>query len=295
MNIADLMRELPETGLDGLAFPRNLLGAFRRKSITFCTGLTDETTLVYWFQSRSFTIDLRLPDGAETAIAARQGWMGDTLWDPDRKELSWTIVRSYQPGNQWPEPATFQFIGNCVLEFAPSGAYVEDWRQQCSFGPILGLRLLALRDDETGREVPIDGGLIVAGRHMAYVQSRLPQVDAAVNAEPSLEEALARGVATEPEIESHEVSVAIDGHAVKYSTRTGVLGTDIAAGDFKLQDDRTITLAKHVDDRACTLRFSLDLHVRDFSFDRQTPCTAQAQAWIESEQGHLARHAVVTY
>ncbi|CDO35153.1 hypothetical protein [Novosphingobium sp. KN65.2] len=295
MKLVDLMRQLPETGLDDLPFPRNLLGAFRRKSITFCTGVTDETTLVYWFQSRSFTIDLRLPDGDATAIPARQGWIGDTIWDRDCKELSWAIAYSYQPGNQWPEPATFQFIGNCILEFAPSGAYVEDWRQQCSSGPILGLRLVAIRDNESGEEMTMDGGLIVAGRHMAYAQSRLPQVDAVLKAAASLDNALAEGLATEREIESYEVSVANDGHAITHSTRTDLLGTDIADGDFQLQDDGTVVMAKPVDGRACTLHFSLDLYVSNFAFDRQTPCTAQAREWIEDEESHLARHAVVAH
>ena len=41
MNLAELIAAVPETEFAGPAFPRRLLGAFRRKSITFCTGLTD--------------------------------------------------------------------------------------------------------------------------------------------------------------------------------------------------------------------------------------------------------------
>lgn len=52
MNLAALLERLPRTSIDGLAFPPNLLGTFRRKSISFCTGATDETTIVYWLQSR---------------------------------------------------------------------------------------------------------------------------------------------------------------------------------------------------------------------------------------------------
>jgi len=99
MRLADLLYALPPVVPAQPAFPRRLLGAFRRKSITFCTGVTDEATVVYWFQSRSFTLDLRLPDGAATSVSDRQGWVGDTLWDEERQQMSWSIARSYQPRN----------------------------------------------------------------------------------------------------------------------------------------------------------------------------------------------------
>jgi len=119
MTLAVLLAVLPPTGLADPAFPRHLLGAFRRKSITFCTGLTDEHSVVFWFQSGRFTIDLRLPDGAAMPATDRQGWIGETLWDRQAQQLSWTIARSYQPRNQWPEPVRLSFIGNSVLEVAP--------------------------------------------------------------------------------------------------------------------------------------------------------------------------------
>ena len=79
MKFAELLEQLPATHPGDLAFPRRLLGAFRRKSITFCDGTTDEQTVVYWFQSRSFTIDLRLPDFIfdyqTTSTPEAQEWM----------------------------------------------------------------------------------------------------------------------------------------------------------------------------------------------------------------------------
>lgn len=70
MKIADLPRELPSVGFEDGALPRNLLGAYRRKSITCCTGVTNETTIVYWFRSRSFAIDAE--SGRELAIDGGQ-------------------------------------------------------------------------------------------------------------------------------------------------------------------------------------------------------------------------------
>jgi hypothetical protein len=293
MNLADLLRELPPAGLEGLAFPRNLLGAFRRKSITFCTGVTDETTIVYWFQSGGFTIDLRLTEGAATPIVDRQGWVGDTLWDRGREELSWSITRSYQPRDQWPEPARFRLTGNCVLEFAPSGAYFEDWRQQSAHGPLLGLRLMGMIDDDSGHELEMDGGLILAGRYMAYAQSRLPHVDAALRTAASLDRALAEGIVTESEIESYEVSVAPDGQTIAHSTRPDLLGEAIALGDFELQPDGSVVWSRTVQGATSRLRFAQDLYVPDFVFDRQTASTREARQWIEREKGHLFRNAAV--
>ena len=293
MTLRDLLDRLPPTGLDGLAFPRGLLGAFRRKSISFSNGLTDETSIVFWFQSKSFTIDLRLPDGAATALVDRQGWVGDTLWDEDRQHMSWRIARSYQPRDQWPEPASLRFIGNSVIEFAPSGAYVEDWRQQCVRGPLLGLRLISLRDGDDSPAQPMAGGLILAGDHAAYAKSRRPGLDEALRSAASLEQALANGIATEQQIESYDVSVALQGGRINHSTQPERLGQDIFSGDWAVQPDGVIALTRTVDGRTCHLRFVLDIHEPDFRFIRETPVTPAASQWMEDQKQHLFRHAIV--
>jgi hypothetical protein len=293
MNLAALLDRLPRKGLAGLAFPRNLLGLFRRKSISFCTGFTDETTVVYWMQSKTFSIDLRLPEAAATLLTERQGWVGDTLWDEATRELSWKIARSYQPSNQWPEPARLNFIGNCVLEFAPSGAYVEDWRQKSSSGPYLGLRLVSMLNETTGQELPIDGGFVIAGEHAAFAQSRLPEIDNALQRAASLDEALADAIATEAQIESYEVSVAIDGHAVTYSTQPNRLGETIGPGDFSIRSDGKVAQERFVGGDLCVLVYEIDVFEPDFKFDNQTPSTLEASEWMEVERRHLARHAVL--
>ena len=291
MTLDELRAKLPPVGLEGLAFPRHLLGAFRRKSISFSTGLTDETSMVFWFQSKSFTIDLRLPDGAATPLLDRQGWVGDTLWDEDRQQMSWRIARSYQPRDQWPEPAHLRFIGNSVIEFAPSGAYVEDWRQQCFRGPLLGLRLVSMRSEPDGPEQGMAGGLILAGEHAAYAQSRSPHLDEALRSAANLEQALADGVISEQQIESYQVSVALGGRTISHTTQPRNLGREIAADEMELQEDGSIILPRIVDGRPCDLRFVVDLHIPDFIFDRETPVTPGAQQWLEDEGHHLFRHA----
>lgn len=293
MNLAILLERLSHKGIGDLAFPRNLLGTFRRKSISFCTGVTDETTVVYWLQSKTFSIDLRLPEAAATPLTERQGWVGDTLWDNATRQLSWQIARSYQPSNQWPEPARLSFIGNCVLEFAPSGAYVEDWRQKSSSGPLLGLRLVSMINETTGQETPMDGGLVIAGEHAAFAQSRLPQVDKALQRASSLEKALAAGIANEAEIESYEVSVAIGGRAITYSTQPHRQGETIGSGDFSIRSDGKVAQERLVGSDLCVLLYDVDVFEPDFTFDNQTPSTSEALDWMELEKRHLARHAVL--
>lgn len=294
MTLDELLATLPPAGLDDIAFPHRLLGAFRRKSITFCNGMTDETTPVYWFQSRSFTIDLRLPDGPETPLTDRQGWIGDTLWDKTTRQMSWDVGRSYQPRNQWPEPASLGFIGNAVLEFAPSGAYVEDWRQLSTRGPLLGLRLVSLVEDASGQSHAMDGGLIVAGDNVAFACSRLPAIDRALAEAPDLARALSDGIASASQIESYEVSLALGGDTVTASTLPRRLGQPILPVDaFAIDRDGAVTLPWQLDGRDCHLRFARDLHVPDFAFANQTSCTAEASRWLAQESGHLLRNAAM--
>lgn len=265
MTLAELLAALPPRAADP-AFPPHLLGAFRRHSITFCNGLTDTVTRVFWFQSRTFTIDLRLPDGAATPPDQRQGWIGDTRWDAAAGEMSWDIATSYQPHDQWPEAARLLPIGNAVIEIAPSGAYVEDWRQQATRGPLLGLRLVAVTDAVTGARQGRDGGLIVAGPHAALAVAHAP--------------------AAAPD--RCEVSVALDGAAVTWSTLDARRGMPVAPGEFALERDGAVRLSQ------CgrTLHFVVDAHVPAMTFGTETPCTAAAQAWWHREAAHLGRHAV---
>ncbi|TVP92030.1 MAG: hypothetical protein EA348_02840 [Pseudomonadaceae bacterium] len=187
MHLNQLLADLPAT--TDAAVPDWMLGCFRRRCISFANGLSDEQTQVYWLQCGSFTLDLRLPPGPEplaikdwdaysadelALLSLREGWQADTLWDGNA--LAWEGGVSLQLHNPWPEPALLQRIGNCMMEFAPSGAYVEDWRlQPPGPGPLLGLRLLEERDAE-GCLRHQGGGLIIAGEMAGLVRGRAEAV-----------------------------------------------------------------------------------------------------------------------
>ena len=289
MNLFEVIKTLKPTTTQPEMIPDFLYGAFRRKSISFFNGLTDENTIVYWFQSRSFTIDLRLKSQTGTAVQERQGWIGNTLWDSASQLLSWEVkdYANYQNHVQWPEPAKLHAIGNCILEFSPSHVYVEDWRQQVQRGLFLGLRLQSAIEVQSGQSLEMDGGLIICADHIAYALTRLPEVQSTV-AQMDLK-------AVDPTVfalvESFEVSIGTDGQAKTYSTRSSETGKLFNLENFEVLNESS--LAQHVilDGRNIDLIFELDIYQPDYQFQYATPTTTQAESWLKSEQGHLMQHA----
>ncbi len=289
MNLFEVIKTLKPTTTQPEIIPNFLYGAFRRKSISFFNGLTDENTIVYWFQSRSFTIDLRLKSQTGTAVQERQGWIGNTLWDSASQLLSWEVkdYANYQNHVQWPEPAKLHAIGNCILEFSPSNVYVEDWRQQVERGLFLGLRLQSVLDVQSGQKLEMDGGLIICADHIAYALTRLPEVQSAV-AQMDLK-------AVDPTVfallESFEVSIGTDGQAKTYSTRTSETGKAFNLENFEVLNESSLIQRVVLDDRKIDLIFELDIYQPDYHFQYTTSTTTQAENWLKSEQDHLMHHA----
>jgi hypothetical protein len=289
MNLFEVIKTLKPTTTQPEMIPDFLYGAFRRKSISFFNGLTDENTIVYWFQSRSFTIDLRLKSQTGTAVQERQGWIGNTLWDSASQLLSWEVkdYANYQNHVQWPEPAKLHAIGNCILEFSPSHVYVEDWRQQVQRGLFLGLRLQSAIEVQSGQTLEMDGGLIICADHIAYALTRLPEVQSAV-AQMDLK-------AVDPTVfallESFEVSIGTDGQTKTYSTRTSETGKTFNLENFEVLDETRLVQNVILDGRDINLIFEIDIYQPDFVFQHTTVTTSEAENWLKSEQDHLMHHA----
>lgn len=289
MNLFEVIKTLKPTIPQPEIIPGFLYGAFRRKSISFYNGLTDENTIVYWFQSRSFTIDLRLKSQTGTAVQDRQGWIGNTLWDESSQLLSWEVqdYANYQNHVQWPEPAKLHAIGNCILEFSPSNVYVEDWRQQVQHGLFLGLRLHSAIDVQSGQKLEMDGGLIICDDHIGYALTRLPEVQNAV-AQMELKAADPTVFAL---VESFEVSIGTDGQSKTYSTRSSETGKTFNLENFEVLDETRLVQHVVLDDREIDLIFELDIYQPDYQFQYATPTTTQAESWLKSEQDHLMQYA----
>ncbi|BBL20107.1 MULTISPECIES: hypothetical protein [Acinetobacter] len=289
MNLFEVIKTLKPTTTQPEMIPDFLYGAFRRKSISFFNGLTDENTIVYWFQSRSFTIDLRLKSQTGTAVQERQGWIGNTLWDSASQLLSWEVkdYANYQNHVQWPEPAKLHAIGNCILEFSPSHVYVEDWRQQVQRGLFLSLRLQSAIEVQSGQTLEMDGGLIICADHIAYALTRLPEVQSAV--------AQMDFKAVDPTVfallESFEVSIGTDAQAKTYSTRTSETGKAFNLENFEVLNESSLIQRVVLDDRKIDLIFELDIYQPDYHFQYTTSTTTQAENWLKSEQDHLMHHA----
>lgn len=290
----DLSTQLLPTDISTVELPLELLGAFRRKSISFFNGQTDEKTIVYWFQSQSFTIDLRLKDIELTPVLQRQGWLGQTLWDKEQQVLSWQVNSNYQNHIQWPEPATLHCIGNCILEFSPSNAYVEDWRQQASQGLYLGLRLEKAVHLESNTPVQLDAGLIICGDLVAYAQSRLPQNQQALEAFSTLEDALSAGVNLE-RINQFEVSVGSLSSGVQCSTQNHRLQQPFSLEGFEYIGENQLRQIKEIEGETYALYFKVDIYHPHYQFQTQTSTTAASQTWLTQEAEHLLHHAQATY
>lgn len=289
MNLFEVIKTLKPTIPQPEIIPGFLYGAFRRKSISFSNGLTDENTIVYWFQSRSFTIDLRLKSQTGTAVQERQGWIGNTLWDSASQLLSWEVkdYANYQNHVQWPEPARLHAIGNCILEFSPSNVYVEDWRQQVKKGLFLGLRLESAVDVQSGEELKMDGGLIICDDHIAYALTRLPEVQTQV----AVLDIQSADTTSFDLLQSFEVSIGTQGFSKTYSTCTGETGNAFELDNFKILDATRLVQHVEVESRAIDLIFEIDIYQPEYDFQHTTTTTAEAAQWISAEQDHLLHHA----
>jgi hypothetical protein len=161
-------------------------GCFQRRGITYATGQEDTATQVIWMQGQGLTGDLRIPAWRPDVsgrtglhdctveelleLSAVEGGIADAGWS--NGAMTWDNWSTFQPYDKWPEAGQLQRVGPSLIEFAPSGIYVEDWRlQPGSAGLHVALRLMF----ETGLDGltrPRDGGLIICGEHCLFTLDR---------------------------------------------------------------------------------------------------------------------------
>ncbi|MFY0731615.1 hypothetical protein [Pseudomonas sp. NFX15] len=310
MHLQQLVAHYPQQPATGV--PDWMLGFYKRRAISFANGLTDTDTHVCWFQSRNFTIDLRLPlehqQVAAKALSAcsaeelqrlanYEGWEALCTWEGET--LSWHSDTSLQVHNRWPEPAVLKRIGNCMIEFAPSGAYVEDWRLQPSRpGVLIGLRLLHETQLDSGVVHHRGGGLIVCGDHAAMVLGRAQPLEYDAHGLP-LREQVERN-ADDPEwlhrAFNFETSVAqgsLDGgFSVTLSTCAARIGQPlISLEGFELQaDGRHVSQLLQVDGVLRERIYVIDTLEPEVSYVQTTGFTDSAAQWYARESTTLSRY-----
>lgn len=311
MKLRELLAHYARRAPNGV--PDWMLGFWKRYSISFANGQTDLLTHVCWLQSRNFTIDLRLPIEAQQApdkmleeysaeelqtLANYEGWTALSDWDG--KALSWRDTDvSLQLHNRWPEPALLKRVGNCMIEFAPSDAYVEDWRLQPSGpGPLIGLRLIEERNLNTGALRHKGGGLIVCGDYAALVLGRPHSVIAAADKPLKTLVAEARGNLERLQaLFAFETSVArgsLDmGYTTVLSTQPARIGERLfsMSGFEYLPDTQQVRQRFEADGVPCERLFEIDTLEASIDFEQATPCTPESEAWYEKESPTLARYA----
>jgi len=316
MNLHELIHRYGQRSATGV--PDWMLGYFKRYSISFANGETDLHTQVCWLQSRNFTIDLRLPIAAEQLpvkdwaeysaeelcqLGNYEGWEALCDWEGD--VLSWRDTdTSLQFHNRWVEPGILKRFGNCMIELAPSGAYVEDWRLQPSApGVLAGLRLLEERNLATGEVRHRGGGLIVCGDYAGLVLGRSHSITPAqpYNALRSMAVA-AQGQAEQlAALFNFETSVAQgslqDGYQVILSTQPGRVGQSLCTLDgFELVDGTTAIEGGQVrqildcDGIPCERIFTIDTLEPRGDFSISTGFTPAAETWFAREAQTLTRY-----
>jgi hypothetical protein len=287
------------------------LGCFRRKSITYCEGSTDTVTEVIWLQTRGLTADFRLaptrphlvrrsdildcdPHTLSLLLEVEAG-VSRTEWDGTT--MSWRDWVGFQPRVQWPEPGILRRVGDCLIEFAPSGAYVEDWRvEPAGRGPLVGLELLEERDARDGSLRHRGGALIVCGHHAAFVKGRLEALAGAtdsvgpVQPEASLRANLDAWFACEA---SYGIGTAKEGHiAIVKSTSPWREGEALLAVDGFEYEGGELVLQRVVEDgRSLERRFRIDTLMPYFEPGLATPITEAGEVWLAREGARLLRHA----
>lgn len=293
--------------------PDWMIGCFRRHCISFANGESDNQTIVYWIQSRNFTIDLRLPCKRHQVptkslaeytteelevLSSYEGWAAPSHWDGAR--LRWSNGAALQVTERWPEEAELKRIGNCMIEFAPSGAYVEDWRlQPTAPGPLIGLKLVEEHHTKSGTQISRSGGLIICGDYAALVVGRPSVLDAGCNTLPQMV-AMASGNHTRLEtLFDFETSVALHtpalGYRVHHSTQPARIGQSLLPeGDFEYGAERSqLHFRFNKNGQTIVWVFEIDVLETRHEFPLSTRSSTEARHWFQRETATLTRYTGV--
>ncbi|GGJ93492.1 hypothetical protein GCM10007426_23060 [Alloalcanivorax dieselolei] len=284
-----------------------MLGCFRRHCISFANGESDTRTRVFWIQSRNFTVDLRLPEtdallsaapfsdqkpSQQNARANSEGWFAHTHWDG--QQLSWSGGSDFQLHTRWPEPALLQRVGNCLIETAPSGIYMEDWRLQPSdAGPLVGLELIEERNLETDQVLHRGGGVIICGEYAALVRGRAESID---DARPNaLRQRLLSGIRDSDALLAFETSLAhgnlTDGFTITHTLQPERQGQPLMPLDgFEPHASGELWQRLEIEGRNSLRRYRVDSAEARFVFSLATPADDNARAWFQQESDTLTRY-----
>lgn len=301
MHLFELCEAAPSGARGGV--PDWVLGCFRRRSITFFTGQEDAVTEVVWLQSRGLTADFRrtpprlpaaslaaiveLPLSELVALARVEGGVGRTRWDGEL--MHWTDWTAFQNHAKWPEPGRLTRVGSSMIEVAPSGAYVEDWRfQPVSGGPLVGLRLIDERDGGDGAILHRGGGLVICGEHAGFVRGRAEPLPDGERLEDFVR-AHARDAAALARVFGCDAAYGVaaentDGFTAALATLPWREGEPLLSLEgFELLSDGTISQRVEERGRRIERRFTIDTLEPEFRAALATAAPDGTAEWFEHE------------
>lgn len=112
--------------------PAWLRGLWRRRSITWPDGRRDDTTTVYWLQTASAFVDIRIPaaprrDRTPLGLARQGGFAGWTELAADR--CRWHRQIDFQPPSGRPDEGRLYRLDGVLVEEGVHEPYVEVWER----------------------------------------------------------------------------------------------------------------------------------------------------------------------
>ncbi|MFA5951102.1 MAG: hypothetical protein WC807_12545 [Hyphomicrobium sp.] len=289
---------------DTPSVPNWALGTVRRRSITFATGIEDVETRVHWVQAHAMTGDLRIHPARPEMSAA------DRFEDMDLETLCllasveggvartslglgglmmWSDWIGFQAYDKYPEPGLLRRIGDCMIEFAPSGAYIEDWRfLESGVGPLAGLRLVS----ETGTDGVTQarqGGLVIAGDHVIQSIARRRPLPEGTRAQDYVRRSSnpAKALADVFDCTVDYAQRVAGLYSIKSSTDPRRQGTTLAmtAGFAPAAEGHLI---QHLDGEEIRDRlWRIDSLTASVEFPLTTELTPDARSWLEREADTL--------
>lgn len=287
--------------------PNWMKGAFRRRCISFANGLSDDTTRVFWLQSDSLTIDLRLPDLSEqlanqmdpNKVLDYEAWYAHSVWH--NQQLSWQNGEAFQLYNRWPEPALLSRVGNCMMEFAPSGAYVEDWRLMSDQpGPLIGLELISERDMLTGEHWPRRGALIINNSIAGLVIGRR---DILHEVKPVSLSAYKKqlNISQTDNLLNFETAIAVgdirQGYTVAHSLNGGRIGQNLTDlnGFENATEAGFCKQIVEINGQKIERTYRVDCFYARFEFSSKTAASPESDKWFTDEEKTLTRYTKTIY
>jgi hypothetical protein len=247
---------------------------------------------VYWLQARGLSADFRVQPGE--SIGNIEGGLGRTVWNGHT--MTWFGRTTFQLHDKWGEPGVLKRVGDCVVEFAPSGAYVEDWRLQPSRpGPVVGLRLVREWDADKGSLTHSGGGLIVCSDHAAlrglkrnlHGRGRLSEIAGGASEDADLLQDLFALEAT------YAVRDESLGYKIQLSTDPVRVGEALSVSDGFSHDSNTQFVTQPIRQGGATMErfFSIDTLEPEISFSSATSVNAETEEWLDLESDALLAFA----